>query len=43
MPRQVIVNADDFGLSANENAVIFAAFQCRPDQLGHGHGQHAGV
>ena len=27
MPRQVIVNADDFGLSANENAVIFAAFQ----------------
>lgn len=27
MPRQVIVNADDFGLSPNENAVIFAAFQ----------------
>ncbi|MCF4994842.1 ChbG/HpnK family deacetylase [Pseudomonas syringae] len=27
MPRQVIVNADDFGLSANENAVILGAFQ----------------
>ncbi|MFJ2280983.1 ChbG/HpnK family deacetylase [Pseudomonas sp. NPDC087803] len=27
MPRQVIVNADDFGLSPNENATIFAAFQ----------------
>ncbi|RON68874.1 ChbG/HpnK family deacetylase [Pseudomonas fluorescens] len=27
MPRQVIVNADDFGLSPNENTVIFAAFQ----------------
>ncbi|WP_409316911.1 ChbG/HpnK family deacetylase [Pseudomonas sp. KCJK9016] len=27
MPRQVIVNADDFGLSPNENAVIFSAFQ----------------
>lgn len=27
MPRQVIVNADDFGLSNNENAVIFNAFQ----------------
>lgn len=27
MPRQVIVNADDFGLSPNENAVIFNAFQ----------------
>ncbi|MBK5535260.1 ChbG/HpnK family deacetylase [Pseudomonas sp. TH08] len=27
MPRQVIVNADDFGLSPNENALIFAAFQ----------------
>ncbi|KJZ39678.1 MULTISPECIES: ChbG/HpnK family deacetylase [Pseudomonas] len=27
MPRQVIVNADDFGLSACENAVIFGAFQ----------------
>ena len=27
MPRQVIVNADDFGLSPNENAVILGAFQ----------------
>ena len=27
MPRQVIVNADDFGLSACENAVILGAFQ----------------
>ncbi|POA18295.1 hypothetical protein C1886_17625 [Pseudomonas sp. FW300-N1A1] len=27
MPRQVIVNADDFGLSPNENAVILRAFQ----------------
>jgi predicted glycoside hydrolase/deacetylase ChbG (UPF0249 family) len=27
MPRQVIVNADDFGLSTSENAVIFSAFQ----------------
>lgn len=27
MPRQVIVNADDFGLDANENAVILGAFQ----------------
>ena len=27
MPRQVIVNADDFGLSACENAVIVGAFQ----------------
>ncbi|PMW95704.1 hypothetical protein C1X59_26120 [Pseudomonas sp. FW215-R2] len=27
MPRQVIVNADDFGLTPNENAVIFSAFQ----------------
>ncbi|MEB0048310.1 MULTISPECIES: ChbG/HpnK family deacetylase [unclassified Pseudomonas] len=27
MPHHVIVNADDFGLSANENAVIFGAFQ----------------
>lgn len=27
MPRQVIVNADDFGLSLNENAVILRAFQ----------------
>ncbi|NUT79006.1 ChbG/HpnK family deacetylase [Pseudomonas sp. C1C7] len=27
MPQQVIVNADDFGLSACENAVILGAFQ----------------
>ncbi len=27
MPHQVIVNADDFGLSGNENAVILRAFQ----------------
>ncbi len=27
MPRQVIVNADDFGLSSSENAVILGAFQ----------------
>lgn len=27
MPRHVIVNADDFGLSPHENAVILAAFQ----------------
>lgn len=27
MPRQVIVNADDFGLSPCENAVILGAFQ----------------
>ncbi|MCU1752853.1 carbohydrate deacetylase [Pseudomonas sp. 6D_7.1_Bac1] len=27
MPRQVIVNADDFGLSMNENTVILRAFQ----------------
>jgi predicted glycoside hydrolase/deacetylase ChbG (UPF0249 family) len=27
MPHQVIVNADDFGLSAGENAVILGAFQ----------------
>lgn len=27
MPYQVIVNADDFGLSGNENAVILRAFQ----------------
>ncbi|MFJ2363242.1 carbohydrate deacetylase [Pseudomonas sp. NPDC087697] len=27
MPRQVIVNADDFGLSPNENTVILRAFQ----------------
>ncbi|VVM39932.1 Chitooligosaccharide deacetylase ChbG [Pseudomonas fluorescens] len=27
MPRQVIVNADDFGLSPNENTVILGAFQ----------------
>ncbi|MCX7081193.1 MAG: ChbG/HpnK family deacetylase [Pseudomonas sp.] len=27
MPQQVIVNADDFGLSENENAVILRAFQ----------------
>ncbi|SEM53123.1 hypothetical protein SAMN04487857_102471 [Pseudomonas sp. ok272] len=27
MPRHLIVNADDFGLSTNENAVILAAFQ----------------
>ena len=27
MPRQVIVNADDFGLSPSENAVILGAFQ----------------
>ena len=27
MPHQVIVNADDFGLSACENAVILGAFQ----------------
>ncbi|MFJ4195761.1 ChbG/HpnK family deacetylase [Pseudomonas sp. NPDC089534] len=27
MPRQIIVNADDFGLSPNENTVIFGAFK----------------
>lgn len=27
MPSQVIVNADDFGLSAHTNAVILHAFQ----------------
>ncbi|MCG6577495.1 ChbG/HpnK family deacetylase [Pseudomonas sp. AF32] len=27
MPRQVIVNADDFGLCASENAIIVRAFQ----------------
>ncbi|WP_460146531.1 carbohydrate deacetylase [Pseudomonas sp. S2_A02] len=27
MPRQVIVNADDFGLSSSDNAVILGAFQ----------------
>ncbi|MBK5300731.1 MULTISPECIES: ChbG/HpnK family deacetylase [Gammaproteobacteria] len=27
MPRQVIVNADDFGLSSSENAVILGAFK----------------
>jgi predicted glycoside hydrolase/deacetylase ChbG (UPF0249 family) len=29
MPHQVIVNADDFGLSGNVNAVILRAFQTR--------------
>nr|BFE95654.1 hypothetical protein GCM10020185_61900 [Pseudomonas brassicacearum subsp. brassicacearum] len=27
MPRQVIVNADDFGLSLSENALILRAFE----------------
>ena len=27
MPRQVIVNADDFGLDLNENSLILRAFE----------------
>ncbi len=43
MPRQVIVNADDFGLSLSEKRGDSRCLPGRGYQLRHRHGQHAGL